>query len=382
MHHNVAPEIGELCAAIKRFIDTEVIPIEEEHRALIDSGEINEEFFEICKEIAQRSIKAGFFAMYMPEDVGGQGLGEYEMCLVREVIAREGRYTTMLMLGDLPFGPNKMLYHLADEHQRENYLMPLMRGEKTTAIALTEPDAGSDLAAIRTVARAADGGFTLNGSKHFITNAPFADFLQVLARVEGEAGGYSMLLVDKDSYRVGAIQHSMGGDDIQSEVFFDDVFVPARNLIGQAGQAFHYAMEFLGNERLTMASISIGMADQAIGLAKAYAKQRMAFGKPIFENQAIQWMIADSETELYAARAMTYDAAQRADAGESVFKEISMAKLYATEMVGRVVDRAVQVFGGAGYMRGNTVERLYRLARVLRIAGGSSEIQRMIIARF
>ena len=381
MHHNVAPEIKELCQAVKRFIDSEVAPLEEENKALIDSGEINQEFFDICRDVMLRSVKAGFFAMYMPVEVGGQGLGEYEMCLVREVIAREGRYTTMLMLGDLPFGPNKMLYHLADDYQRDNYLLPLMRGEKTTAIALTEPDAGSDLAAIRTVARATDGGFTLSGSKHFITNAPFADFLQVLARVEGEGGGYSMFLVDRGAYRVGAIQHSMGGDDIQSEVYFDDVFVPAQNLIGQAGQAFYYAMEFLGNERLTMASISIGMAESALQMARDYAKHRVAFGKPIIENQAIQWMIADSDTELYAARAMTYDAAQRADAGEKVFKEISMAKLYATEMVGRVVDRAVQVFGGAGYMRGNPVERMYRTARVLRIAGGSSEIQRMIIAR-
>jgi acyl-CoA dehydrogenase len=297
------------------------------------------------------------------------------------VIASEGRHTSMLLLGDLPFGPNKMLYHLATDHQRENYLLPLVRGEKTTGIALTEPDAGSDLAAIRTTARATEGGYVLSGSKHFITNAPWADFLQVLARVEDDAGGYSMFLVDREAYRLGTIQRSMGGDDIQAEVFFDDSFVPAENLIGEPGKAFAYAMRFLGNERLTMASISIGMADQALRLATDYAKNRIAFGKPIMENQAIQWMIADSETELYAARAMTYDAAQRADAGEDVFKEISMAKLFASEMVGRVVDRAVQIFGGVGYMRGNPVERMYRLARVLRIAGGSSEIQRMIIAR-
>ena len=381
MHHNVAPEITELIAAVHRFIEREVLPLEEEHRDLLKSGEVNQEFFEVCRDVMHRSIKAGFFAMYMPEDVGGQGLGEYEMCLVREEVSRSASHLCMLMLGDLPFGPNKMLYHLADDYQRERYLLPLMRGEVTTGIALTEPDAGSDLAAIRTVARKTEGGFLLSGSKLYISNAPFADFLQVLARVEGDGGGYSMFLVDRDAYRVGEIQRSMGGDDIQAEVFFDDGFVSERNMIGEAGQAFRYAMEFLGNERLTMASFSIGMADCALRLAKEYAKQRIAFGKPIFENQAIQWMIADSETELYAARAMCYDAAQRADAGENVFKEISMAKLYCTEMVGRVVDRAVQIFGGAGYMRGNTVERLYRLARVMRIAGGSSEIQRMLIAR-
>ena len=378
MHHNVAPEIKELCAGIRQFIEREVLPMEDEHRELIEAGEVNQEFFDLCADVMRRSVKAGYFALYMPEDVGGGALGEYEMCLVREEVARQMSHLCMLMLGDLPFGPNKMLYHLASEGQREKYLMPLMRGEVTSAIALTEPDAGSDLAAIRTSAKRVEGGYVINGMKHFSSNAPYADFLHVLAKSDG---GYSMFLADKGTYRVGAVQHSMGGDDIQAEVYFDDSFVPEENLIGEEGKAFHYAMEFLGNERLTMASFSIGMAELANRLAKQYAKDRIAFGKPIIENQAIQWMIADNETELYAGRAMTYDAAQRADAGENVFKEISMAKLYCTEMVGRVVDRAVQIFGGAGYMKGNTVERLYRLCRVMRIAGGSSEIQRMIIAR-
>ena len=378
MHHDVPDEVKELVRAIGSFIEREVRPLEEEHHDLLKSGEVNQEFFEVCRDVMQRSIKAGFFAMFMPEDVGGQGLGEYAMCLVREQVARCGSHLAMLMLGELPFGPNKMLYHLASPEQREKYLLPLMRGEVTTGIALTEPDAGSDLAAIRTSARSSEGGWVLNGMKHFISNAPFADFLQVLAKTDA---GYSMFIVERDQYRVGEVQRSMGGDDIQAEVYFDDAFAPAGNLIGEEGKAFHYAMEFLGNERLTMASLSCGMAALALDLAKDYARQRVAFGKPIFDNQAIQWMIADSETELYAGRAMCYDAAQRADAGLNVFKEISMAKLYCTEMVGRVVDRAVQIFGGAGYMRGNTVERLYRLARVMRIAGGSSEIQRMIIAR-
>ena len=378
MHHNVTPEIKQLCDAVGQFIDKEVLPMEEEHHDLILSGEVNEEFFELCREVMQKSVKAGFFALYMPQDVGGGALGEYEMCLVREEVALRMSHLCMLMLGDLPFGPNKMLYHLASDHQREKYLMPLMRGEVTSAIALTEPDAGSDLAAIRTSAKRVEGGYVINGMKHFISNAPFADFLHVLAKSEG---GYSMFLADRGTYRVGAVQHSMGGDDIQAEVYFDDTFVPEENLIGEEGKAFHYAMEFLGNERLTMASFSIGMAHLANKLAKEYAKNRIAFGKPIIENQAIQWMIADNETELYAGRAMTYDAAQRADAGENVFKDISMAKLFCTEMVGRVVDRSVQIFGGAGYMKGNTVERLYRMCRVMRIAGGSSEIQRMIIAR-
>jgi acyl-CoA dehydrogenase len=380
MHHNLSPEIRELIAGIQQFMKREVDPLEADHHDLVASGEMTPEFFELCRQVQRASVAAGFHAMFMPSDVGGAGLGEYEMCLVRETVARTGNHLNMLMLGDLPFGPNKMLHALANEHQRSKYLQPLIRGEMTTGIALTEPDAGSDLAAIRTTAKRVEGGWMLNGVKHFISNAPFADFLQVLAR-EAPDGGYSMFLVDRDAYMVGDLQRSMGGDDIQAEVVFADSFVPETNLIGEPGQAFQYAVKFLSNERLTMASISIGMADLAISLAKQYAKERVTFGKPLIENQAIQWMIADSDTELYAARAMCYDAAQRADAGEEIFREISMVKLFCTEMVGRVVDRAVQIFGGMGYMKGNTVERLYRLARVLRIAGGSSEIQRMIIAR-
>jgi acyl-CoA dehydrogenase len=369
MNHTVPPEIEDLRAGIREFIAREVSPREEAHRDLISSEGVNAEFFELCREVQRASVAAGFHAMFMPSDVGGAGLGEYEMCLVREEVAQYANHLTMLMLGDLPFGPNKMLYSLGTEHQREKYLMPLMRAEMTTGIA-----------AIRTSARGVEGGWVLNGTKHFISNALYADFLQVLAKVEG-GGGFTMFLVDRDAYRVGKVQRTMGGDDIQAEVILEGSFVPESNVIGEPGKAFHYALQFLGNERLSMASFAIGMAALALRLAKDYARERVTFGKPIIENQAIQWMIADSETELYAARAMTYDAAQRVDAGQDVFREISMAKLFSSEMVGRIVDRAVQIFGGVGYMRGTEVERLYRLARVLRIAGGSSEIQRMIIAR-
>ena len=381
MHHDIPDEMKELLAGVRAFVQREVKPLEEMHRDLLDAEGITIEYFELCREIQRRSVEAGFHGMFMPEEIGGANLGEYQMCLVREEVAKGASHLSMFILGDLPFGPNKMLYALGTEHQREKYLLPLMRGEVTTGIALTEPDAGSDLAAITTIAKKVEDGWLVNGTKHFISNAPYADFLQVLARVEGDAAGYSMFLVDRDAYRVGAVQKTMGGDDLQAEVIFADSFVPEDNLIGEPGKAFQYAVEFLGNERLSMASHSIGMADLALSEMKRYAKERVTFGKPLIENQAIQWMIADSETELFAGRAMCYEAAKLADSGRDAFREISMAKLYCTEMVGRVVDRAVQVFGGLGYSRGTMVERLYRLARVLRIAGGSSEIQRMIIAR-
>jgi alkylation response protein AidB-like acyl-CoA dehydrogenase len=380
MNHNVSEDIKQLLQGVRAFVAREITPLTEQHAQLLAGEEITSEIFELCRQVQRASLAAGYFAMFMPSEIGGADLGEYEMCLVREEVSRSAQnHLAMLMLGDLPFGPNKMLHALATEHQREKYLMPLMRAELTTGIALTEPEAGSDLAAIRTTAKSVDGGWVLNGGKHFISNAPFADFLQVLAKTP--EGGFSMFLVDRDAYRIGSIQHTMGGDDLQAEVVFDDSFVPESSIIGEPGKAFAYAVQFLGNERLAMASFAIGMADLALKLMKDYAKQRITFGKPLSENQAIQWMVADSETELYAARSMCYDAAQRADHGEDVFKEIAMAKLYCSEMVGHVVDRAVQVFGGIGYTRGHTVERLYRLARVMRIAGGSSEIQRMIIAR-
>jgi alkylation response protein AidB-like acyl-CoA dehydrogenase len=379
MHHNVAPEIKELLEGVRSFIQREVLPLAEANADVVAAEVFGPEYFELCRQVQRKSVEAGYHGMFMPEDVGGAAIGEYEMCLVREEVARcAGTQLAMYMLGDLPFGPNKMLHALGTEHQREKYLMPLMRGEVTTGIA---PEAGSDLAAIQTSAKKTDGGYVLNGTKHFISNAPFADFLQVLARVEGEEAGHSLFLVDRDAFKVGSIQHTMGGDDMQAEVIFQDSFVPGANMIGEAGQAFVYAVKFLGNERLSMASHAIGMSDLALSEMKRWAKERTTFGKPIIDNQAIQWMIADSETELFAGRAMTYEAAQRADAGEDAFREISMAKLFCTEMVGRITDRGVQIFGGLGYTRGTIVERLYRLARVMRIAGGSSEIQRMIIAR-
>src|SRR5205085_6936569 len=260
MHHNVSPEIKELLAGVRSFIGREISPVADAHPEIVAAERFTPEYFELCRQVQRRSVEAGFHAMFMPEDVGGSGIGEYEMCLVREQVASCGNQLAMLMLGDLPFGPNKMLYALGTEHQREKYLMPLMRGEVTTAIALTEPGAGSDLAAIQTTAKQVEGGYALNGTKHFISNAPFADFLQVLARVEGEGGpAYSMFLVDRDAYTVGAIQETMGGDDLQAEVIFADSFVPDANLIGEPGKAFVYAVQFLGNERLSMASHAIGM---------------------------------------------------------------------------------------------------------------------------
>lgn len=379
MDFGVPDEIQSLLKGVRDFIEREVRTLEREHWDLVSEGVVTPELYELARRVSRKSAEAGYYGLGMPEDVGGAGIGELGMCFVREEVARSGAILALNMLGDLPFGPNRMLYELGTPEQRERYLMPLMRAEKTTAIALSEPEAGSDLAGVRTFARRDGDRWILRGGKHFITNGPYADFLMVLAQSEG---GYSFFLIDRDTpgFSVGRIQRTMGGDDLQSEVYFDDAPVPAGNLIGDEGKAFEYAMRFLAIERLAMASTAIGIADLLVELSMRHAKNRVQFGRPIGSNQAIQWMIADSLTEIYAARMMSYDAAWRADQGEDVFQKVSMTKLFATEMTGRVADRAMQIHGGVGYMRG-PVERFYRLARVLRIGGGTSEIQRMIIAR-
>lgn len=379
MDFGVPDEIQSLLKGVRDFIEREVRTLEREHWDLVSEGVVTPELYELARRVSRKSAEAGYYGLGMPEDIGGAGIGELGMCFVREEVARSGAILALNMLGDLPFGPNRMLYELGTPEQRERYLMPLMRAEKTTAIALSEPEAGSDLAGVRTFARRDGDRWILRGGKHFITNGPYADFLMVLAQSEG---GYSFFLIDRDTpgFSVGRIQRTMGGDDLQSEVYFDDAPVPAGNLIGDEGKAFEYAMRFLAIERLAMASTAIGIADLLVELSMRHAKNRVQFGRPIGSNQAIQWMIADSLTEMYAARMMSYDAAWRADQGEDVFQKVSMTKLFATEMAGRVADRAMQIHGGVGYMRG-PVERFYRLARVLRIGGGTSEIQRMIIAR-
>lgn len=380
MDFEVPEEIQELCRAIGTFIDREVRPVEEKHHDELESRGVTPHLVGVARDIMGKSVDAGFYALGMPEDVGGGGLGELGMCFVRETVASSGTWLSLLMMGDLPFGPNRMLYELGSDLQRERYLMPLMRGEKTTCIALSEPDAGSDLSAVQTKAEKVDGGYLLNGKKHYTTNAPYCDFMQVFTRSEH---GHSILLVDKPSegLEIGRIQKSMGEDDLQSEVFFDDCFVPEENLVGEEGMAFAYAARFLSNERIAIASTAIGVMDWLVRLMVEHATTREQFGRPIGDNQAIQWMISDSLTELYAARSMCYDTAWRADQGENVMQQVSMTKLFATEAVCRVADRAVQVFGGMGYMRECPVERIYRIVRVMRIAGGSSEIQRMVIAR-
>jgi acyl-CoA dehydrogenase len=258
------------------------------------------------------------------------------------------------------------------------------------SFALTEPGAGSDAAAISTTAVKKENVWILNGTKHFITNAPRADVFTVLALNDKEKrarGGITAFIVEKGTpgLTIGKIFRAMGNVGSKpAEVIFEDCQVPEENIIGgpkMVGQGFRTAMKTLTEGRLTLSASMIGFAERSLSLARDHAKIRVQFGKPIAENQAIQWMLADSATEIYAATCMLYEAAARYDAEEKVDTQAAMVKLFASEMLGRITDRALQIYGGMGYIRESPIEHLYRDARMFRIVEGTSEIQRIIIAR-
>jgi acyl-CoA dehydrogenase len=269
----------------------------------------------------------------------------------------------------------------ATEALRERFLPKLAAGLWTAAFALTEPEAGSDAAALRTRAERCDGGWVLDGLKHYISGAHRAQVLLVVALTDARLrarGGMTSFLVERDTpgMSIPRIDKTLGSEPVQlGEVRLDACFVPDSAVLGAVGQGFGVAMELLTSGRMGVACACIGTADRLLELALEHARQRRTFGQPLAKRQAIQWMLADSATELALARALAYETLRRIDAGEPVDAAPSMVKLYCSEMVGRVADRAVQIFGGAGLIRGAPVERFYRDVRHYRIGEGSSEVQ-------
>lgn len=270
--------------------------------------------------------------------------------------------------------------------QRERYLPRMATGELIGSFALTEPDAGSDAASVKTSARKVEGGYLLSGTKRYITNAPEAGVFTVMARTGGQgARGVSCFLVDAGTkgLSVGPSDRKMGQKGAHTaDVVFQDCLVPDEALLGgQEGTGFTAAMRTLDKGRLHISAICAGAARRLIDESLAYAAGRKQFGQPILDFQLIQAMLAESQTELYAAESMIRDAARRRDAGDEVGMFASCCKLFASEMVGRVADRAVQIFGGAGYMAEYPIERFYRDVRLFRIYEGTSEIQKLVIAK-
>jgi acyl-CoA dehydrogenase len=382
----VPDEYEELRGQLRSFLDREVRPVEERFRVQLQEGELTEEMREAGWELRRRSAEAGFYAAHMPEEAGGWGLSNLATTLLVEEAAKTGLQFASWVLGPPnPEAPTPILMALP-EHLREKYVGPLVRAETSMCFALTEPEAGSDAQSIRTTARLEGDEWILNGRKHFITNGADADLALVFAVTDPEkraAGGITAFLVERGApgFSTGKRQKVLGGVMAPAELVFEDCRVPRDNVVGEVGYGFPAAMTFLNAGRAFIGALCVGIADHLLRISTEQAKQREAFGRPIGRYQAIQWMLADSATEVHAARLMTYHLAWLVDRGEQPIRESSMVKLWGTEMVGRVADRAVQVWGGMGLLTEGPVERIWRWVRTLRIVEGTSEIQRMIIAR-
>ena len=360
----------------RTFITREVMPLEQEalrrerdHLPGLERSEL--------RELQLKAKKFGFWGLSTPEEYGGMDLPAVLQSLIWTEI---GRTFVQFRFGG---EADNILFHANDE-QKAEFLVPTIEGDRISCFAITEPGAGSDAANIKLSARQDGDDWVLNGEKTFITNGNDADFVIVVAvtdKAKGvRGGGTTAFLVDRDmGWRSEYIQTM--GEGGPAALIFDDVRVPSRNILGELGQGFELGMKWIGKGRYLIPSNALGIAERALGMAIEYANTRETFGSTIGSNQAIQWMIADSEVELEAARWLILKAAWTVDQGWDPRHASSMAKLYGANMVNNVVDRVMQVHGGMGYTRELPIERWYRQVRLMRIYEGTDEMQRLIISR-
>ncbi len=370
-----------LLDTISRFVRERLVPAEP---VVSETDHIPDEIVAGMKEL-------GLFGLSLPEEHGGMGLTMEEEVLATFEIGHASPCFRSLFATNNGIGGQGIVIDGTAE-QKARYLPRLATGELIGSFALTEPDSGSDAASLRTTAileRSGDGDhYVLNGTKRYITNAPEAGIFTVMARTDPAnkgADGISAFIVERGTpgLSLGLPDKKMGHRGAHTcDVIFEDCRVPAANLIGgKEGVGFKTAMKVLDKGRIAIAAISVGVAERMLDDALRYACERKQFGKPIAEFQLVQAMLADSKAELYAARCMVIDAARRRDAGLDVGTEASCAKLFASEMCGRVADRAVQIFGGAGYLAEYGIERFYRDVRLFRLFEGTTQIQQLVIAR-
>lgn len=337
-------------------------------------------------DLVRQLGEMGFMGMFVPEEYGGAGLSTlaYAVALEEVSYADASVGVVMSVNNSLVCWP---IMAFGTEAQKQKYLVPLARGEKLGCYALTEPNAGSDAGAQRTrVTVAEDGSYVLNGTKMWITNAPQADIAVTYANLDPAQRHRAVcaFIVERDfeGFEVGKVEDKLGiRSSGTAELIYTNLRVPKENLLHEERKGFKVAMATLDGGRIGIAAQALGIAQRAFDLAVAYAKERHQFGKPIAANQAIQWMLADMATRIEAARHLTWRAAWLKDQERPVGKEASMAKLYASETAGFCTDRALQIHGGYGYSREYEVERLYRDARITRLYEGTSEIQRLVIAK-
>jgi len=367
--------------SVRRFVKERLVPAE---NTVADTDEIPEDIVADMKAM-------GLFGLTIPESYGGLGLTMEEEALVMFEMGRTSPAFRSLFGTTVGIGSQGILID-GTPAQKDKYLPLLASGELIASFALTEPEAGSDAASLRTSARRAsdESGdhYIVNGTKRFITNAPHAGLFTLMARTDLNnkgAGGVSAFIVERGTpgITIGKPDRKMGQRGAHTaDVIFENCRVPAANLIGgKEGLGFKTAMKVLEKGRIHIAAICVGVAERMLEDALAYAMERKQFGQPIAEFQLVQAMLAESRMEVYAGRCMVVDAARRRDAGENVATEASCCKLFASEMCGRVADRAVQIFGGSGYVADHGIERFYRDVRLFRIYEGTSQIQQLVIAR-
>jgi len=376
MDFHIPEDVQQLRQAVRDFIEQSVIPLE----AVIEAED------RIPDSLIRQMREMGLFGLTIPQQFGGLGIAALGYTLISEEIGRAHSAIRTLIGISNGIGSKVLVSH-GTAAQQEAYLSKMASGELPTALAVSEPGAGSDVGAIKTRAVRQGDSYVLNGTKHFITNAANAQLLTVLAVTDKEQSvrsRMSMFLVTPNmpGFRLGRRHETMSGRGCaRAEVIFEDCRVPAHNLIGQEGRGFQMAMSCLQEGRVSYAALCVGLAQRLLEMSADYAKQRIQFGRPIAEFQAVQFMLADMASSIYAARMATYHAAWKCDRGEECAQEASMAKLLASEAAGRVADLAVQIHGAMGYTKDYAIERMYREARLFRIAEGTSEIQRGIIAK-
>lgn len=378
MEFTIPEELKMLQATVRRFVEEEFIPLEKLLPPF--SNQLPDGHKERLRAKLQQ---IGIWALNAPVEYGGGGISTLGMCLVNE----ELNHSTIGSVGVAIYGgdPPVIVYE-GNDAQKEKYLIPIIRGEMEACFAQTEPNAGSDPASMETSAVKDGDNWILNGSKIFISHAEQSDYALVFAVTDKQKrnrGGITCFIVETKTpgFKVTRLIDTMGGFR-PAEIVLQDCVVPDENRLGPVGRGFQLAQSWLAAGRLIQhPPACVGASDRSLKMAINYSKQRVTFGQPLSERQAVQWMLADSAVEIHAARMMTYQGAWKADQGEDIRVEAAICKLYATEMACRVIDRAIQIHGGVGYSRELPLERFYRDFRRSRITEGASEVQRFIIAR-
>ncbi len=361
--------------AIRNFVSTELAP-------LVSEAEKNEEF---PVQLLPKMGELGYLCPGYPTEIGGGGLGMIGECIQVEEICRgasDGIGAGIMAnhgIGTLP------IYEHGTESQKQRYLLPAIKGQKISAFGLTEPNAGSDAAAIETTYRKEGNKYILNGGKIYITNGPICDYVNVAATVDKNKGyhGISMFIVDKDApgFSCTKMHKFCCRAASTGQLFFDNCVVPEENLIGEEGRGFRYLMETLDSGRISHSSRSLGSAEAAFDATLQFAKERVQFGQPIAKFQSISFRLAHLAMELEAAKWLLYHAAWLYDQGKPCTKEASMCKLFCSETGQHVVTEAMQIHGGAGILEDSVIHRYYRDSRLFTITEGTSEIQQIIISR-